>query len=41
MKTDNSGILERNEFKNAINKEHNALFKMQDIIKKEKLSLND
>ena len=41
MKTNNSGILERNEFKNAINKEYNALFKMQDIVKKSKLSLED
>jgi len=41
MKTNNSGILERSEFKNAINKEHNALFKMQDIVKKAKLSLED
>ena len=41
MKTNNFITLERNEFKNAINKEYNALFKMQDLIKKAKLSLED
>ena len=41
MKTNNTSTLERNEFKNAINKEYNALFKMQDLVKKAKLSLED
>ena len=41
MKSNKSGPLERNEFKAAINKEYNALFKMQDDIKKSKLSLED
>ena len=41
MKTNNLITLERNEFKNAINKEYNALFKMQDLVKKAKLSLED
>ena len=41
MKGGKSGTLERNEFKLAIDKEYNALFKMQDEIKKLKLSLED
>ena len=41
MKTDNSGTLERSEFKSALTKEYHALFKMQDYVKKTKLSLED
>ena len=41
MKSKNSSTLERSDFKNAINKEYNALFKMQDIVKKLRLSLED
>ena len=41
MKNNKSGPLERSEFKNAINKEYNALFKMQDLVKKSRLSLED
>ena len=41
MKNNSPGTLERSEFKSAINKEYNALFKMQDLVKKARLSLED
>ena len=41
MKGNKGGALERSEFKNAIKKEYDALFKMQDIVKNLRLSLED
>ena len=41
MKNNKIGNLERKEFKKAINKEYNALYKVHDLIKKMKLNLDD
>ena len=41
MDTNKDGRLDRKEFKYAITKENNALFKMQDIVKKLRLTIDD
>jgi Ca2+-binding EF-hand superfamily protein len=41
MDTNKDGRLDRNEFKKAITKENNALFKMQNIVKKLRLTIDD
>ena len=41
MDTNKDGRLDRKEFKYAITKENNALFKMQDIVKRLKLTVDD
>ena len=41
MDTNKDGRLDRNEFKHAITKENNALQKMQDIIKRLRLTIDD
>ena len=41
MKNNQLGDLDRKEFKKAISKEYNALHKMQDLIKKMKLTFDD
>ena len=41
MDTNKDGRLDRNEFRYAITKENNALLKMQDIVKKLRLTIDD
>ena len=41
MKNDKTGEIDRNDFKKAINREYNALNRIQDQIKKMKLTLDD